>query len=557
MSNINLSDDNGQKIDTQTNMMADLLANPDKLISEKKRWNYNDGFDDIDELVDNYAKPVENQNPFIHPNDNNLNNNLNNNFSQKNEKNEKKENNAFNTFTDENTINRKDNSDNKQNKESKDEESSWSPEELMLKKLEMLRQLTELAQAGVKLSQNYNLQSDYKMMRYEYELHKGIRAKHNAVQWMSSMMLNGAYGLEMLNESYNPFNFKLKGWAEQMNSNITNYYDVLGELYEKYNKPGKGMAPEFKLLLMLTGGALQFHFTQTYMGQSISLNKNPELTEQLRKQAINNTKNRQEELNKKVSEAHLNVAKNLETRNENLAYIKQKELEKMKMDQMKEQQNIKMNEIKKNLANIIPINKPQPLTMSRPQLSSMPPLPINTSSNNVSSTQPTLQIHPSIAKMMEENEKKKAELYQQQSDLLKVQKEAIELNLKNEMIKELERAKELKQQEEFKDKDSKSSKSSKSLKSNSTINNSNISDILSFAKNNKSLVEMNSDDEENIITPVEVVSKEDIQKTNISLGSRKSSNTNKSKLTLGSNNTVSKKSNKSNKKNGFVLDISK
>ena len=67
----------------------------------------------------------------------------------------------------------------------------------MLKKLDMLRKLGELAQYGVKLSQNYNMNSDYFAMKYEYELHKNIRAKQNSVNWMSSLMLNCIYGIEI------------------------------------------------------------------------------------------------------------------------------------------------------------------------------------------------------------------------------------------------------------------------------------------------------------------------------------------------------------------------
>ena len=48
---------------------------------------------------------------------------------------------------------------------------------MMLKKLNMLRKLGELTQYGVKLSQNYNMNSDYQAMEYEYELHKELELK--------------------------------------------------------------------------------------------------------------------------------------------------------------------------------------------------------------------------------------------------------------------------------------------------------------------------------------------------------------------------------------------
>ena len=139
------------------------------------------------------------------------------------------------------------------------------PDAQMLKKLDMLRKLGELAQYGVKLSQNYNMNSDYFTMKYEFELHKNIRAKQNSVNWMSSLMLNCIYGVEIMNDKYNPFDLKLTGWSEQINADINNYYDVFGEIYEKYNKPGKNMSPELKLMLMVGGSALKFHLNNTLL----------------------------------------------------------------------------------------------------------------------------------------------------------------------------------------------------------------------------------------------------------------------------------------------------
>ena len=60
-----------------------------------------------------------------------------------------------------------------------DNYNELSEEGKMLKRLDMLRKLGELAQYKVKLSQNYNMNSDYFTMKYEYQLHTNIRAKQN------------------------------------------------------------------------------------------------------------------------------------------------------------------------------------------------------------------------------------------------------------------------------------------------------------------------------------------------------------------------------------------
>jgi hypothetical protein len=147
-----------------------------------------------------------------------------------------------------------------------DNQKSMTKEELMLAKLTMLRKLGELKQLGVKLSQNYGLDSDLKMMEYEYKLHNDIRAKQNSVQWMGHMLIGILKGSELLNDNFNPFDIKLDGLSTKVSSDMNTYYAVLGEIYEKYNQPGKQMAPEFKLLMMVSGAALSMQVNRALPG---------------------------------------------------------------------------------------------------------------------------------------------------------------------------------------------------------------------------------------------------------------------------------------------------
>ncbi len=152
-----------------------------------------------------------------------------------------------------------------------DNYNELSEEGKMLKRLDMLRKLGELAQYKVKLSQNYNMNSDYFTMKYEYQLHTNIRAKQNYINWTSSLMLNCIYGVEILNDKYNPWDLKLTGWSEQINADINTYYDIFGEIYEKYNKPGKSMSPELKLILTLGGSALKFHLNKVAISNKLGI----------------------------------------------------------------------------------------------------------------------------------------------------------------------------------------------------------------------------------------------------------------------------------------------
>ena len=56
------------------------------------------------------------------------------------------------------------------------------------RRLDLMRQLGELKQHGVQLSQSYDFDSNIKMMEKEIEIHKNIRSKHNAVSWMGGLI---------------------------------------------------------------------------------------------------------------------------------------------------------------------------------------------------------------------------------------------------------------------------------------------------------------------------------------------------------------------------------
>ena len=146
-----------------------------------------------------------------------------------------------------------------------------SKEEEMHAKLLMLRKLGELTLKGVRLSQNYNMNSDYKTMAMEYELHTGMRKKTNTIRWMGNLMLNLCWGIEMANEHFDPFSIQLKGWSDQLKDDIDEYHDVFDELHEKWFKDGNEIAPELKLMFMLSGSAVKFHMAQSTLSSMPNL----------------------------------------------------------------------------------------------------------------------------------------------------------------------------------------------------------------------------------------------------------------------------------------------
>ena len=166
-----------------------------------------------------------------------------------------------------------------------------SKEELLRAKFNILKKLEELERKGIQLSKKYSMESDLLEMEGEYESIKAERERKNSVKFQRRMMMAAVTGLEFLNNRFDPFDFKLDGWGEQVNENIDDYDEIFGELHEKYKSKAK-IAPELKLLFQLGGSAIMLHMTNTMFKSSIPgmddiMRQNPELMEQFTKAAVN------------------------------------------------------------------------------------------------------------------------------------------------------------------------------------------------------------------------------------------------------------------------------
>lgn len=338
-------------VPVSTDMLVGMLGNTDKLVDSNKRWNYADhkgekNYDDeldadMNDYIDNknnnhskgsgaplFIKPIDDKN-----NNRNHNSNREDNRDKHENHKEQKEPEYANTTTAADTT--YDDSDT----------SHLSKKELMLLKLDMLRKLGELKQCGVHLSQNYNLDSDLDMMRYEYKLHHDIRSKQNSVQWMSHMMIGCVKGIEMLNDGYNPFDIKLGGLSDKIGSDMHNYYAVLGDIYEKYNQPGKQMAPEMRLLLMISGAALSMQVNKAVPGlggMSQTVKSEENLTDLRQKAEADTNKNTNDYVKKQHDAAAQKAA--------DLKMIQEKELEMKRTTKLLDTKNASnMKKFKENL----------------------------------------------------------------------------------------------------------------------------------------------------------------------------------------------------------------
>ncbi len=300
------STDNIKTVTSDTNMMVEFLANSEKLKGEGERVFFSKDIEsdnkyDLDDDIDSYTKPKAN----------------NRNSDQRKHNDSSQEANDYKHRDNQSeSYNNKGNTsdcgyDTDEKKPVKEEEKKLTKEEENMRKLDMLRKLGELTQCGVVISDNYSMKSDYETMKYEYEMHMSMRGKRNAVNWMSGMMIGIIKGIEMLNDNMNPFDIKFdNAWSNNVRTDITNYYDALGEIYEKWAPKGKS-SPELKLFYMLTASAvsIQLHKgcekimsglnnngnntngNNTNGGSAQTLSENPELLKELRDRATNKTNN--------------------------------------------------------------------------------------------------------------------------------------------------------------------------------------------------------------------------------------------------------------------------
>ena len=156
-----------------------------------------------------------------------------------------------------------------------------SPQEARMKKIELLRKLSELKAKGYELSKSYNFDSSIEEMEYEFELLKSFANKRNGVKLYKNILLNTVSAVEFLNDKYDPFDFQLTGWSEHMSVEVDSYDECIEEIYEKYKGTGKKMPPEVKLLLLIIASASAFHFSKSTFknlpGVDKVLQNNPDL----------------------------------------------------------------------------------------------------------------------------------------------------------------------------------------------------------------------------------------------------------------------------------------
>lgn len=135
--------------------------------------------------------------------------------------------------------------------------------EIKFKKMECLAKLMHIKNIGIELTRkDYNMNSDLEDLQAELKYQSDIQSKKDGIQLCKSIMCNAITGIEFLNDKYDPFGFKLKGWSDQVKMNKDDFDSVFAELLEKYKGKGSKMEPELKLAMMLVFSGASFHASQ-------------------------------------------------------------------------------------------------------------------------------------------------------------------------------------------------------------------------------------------------------------------------------------------------------
>jgi hypothetical protein len=236
-----------------------------------------------------------------------------------------------------------------------------SPQEIKMKKIELLRKLSELKVKGFQLTKDYDFHSSIEEMEYEYELLKSFVDKRNGVKLFKNGIINMTAFFEFINDKYDPFDFHLSGWSEHIETEVDNWEDVLGELYEKYKGSGKKTPPEIKLIGLILFSASAFHFTKSHsmsvpfgndMIKKMMAGNKKESSQFMTPQEIN-LERQSEMLRRAETEAKLRAQQ------EQQQYIKKLE-EQVRQSQLAQQEPLASNSSKMGLPPQISIDQLRP-----------------------------------------------------------------------------------------------------------------------------------------------------------------------------------------------------
>jgi len=165
-------------------------------------------------------------------------------------------------------------------------------EEIQQKKEDGLAKLSRLQDLGYTSAKTYSMSSELEDIERTVKKLTAQRDLDKSKKFQQKILMGFVTVTEYLNHNFDPFDLKLDGWSEAIYENIADYDEVFEELHEKY-KDQISIGPEIKLLGMIAGSAMMFHFSKTLFSKAESqvpgfdqvMNSDPELKRRYQDQA--------------------------------------------------------------------------------------------------------------------------------------------------------------------------------------------------------------------------------------------------------------------------------
>ena len=159
------------------------------------------------------------------------------------------------------------------------------PEKEKANKMDLINKLTRLEKKGYPVSRRYTMDNTLDEIMEEFTRLTDARQLENSIKFQRQIMMGLVTGMEMMNEKFNPLDWKLDGWSESVHENIEDFDEVFEELYDKYKEKGK-MPPEARMVMMLAGSGFMYHMSNSFFRSKMPnmddiLRKNPELAKQM------------------------------------------------------------------------------------------------------------------------------------------------------------------------------------------------------------------------------------------------------------------------------------
>ena len=173
-------------------------------------------------------------------------------------------------------------------------------QEIQLDKQKLLFILNRLDKAGYSPTRKFTMASNYDDIEYEVTRLKRERDINKSVKFQRKLLMAFTSGVEFLNNKFDPIGAKLDDWSEHIMEGIGEYDEIFEELHDKYADKIE-VAPELKLIMMVSGSAFMYHLTQTLFksatpGLQDILRNNPDIMRNISEAALNNMKNSDPEM---------------------------------------------------------------------------------------------------------------------------------------------------------------------------------------------------------------------------------------------------------------------